>query len=210
MATLVDIVEGLTNWLNDKVCPQIQLLLPDDDHMDDSYRNKRVCPRAYPLFSPYGYDSPEYPVPGTPGIVVGVLEGTDNQKAGTRTLTVQLQLISWAPGAYESELFRVKKDPKAPLGRKYFCTDPYDHQTFERNKDGWKDSYNFLEIVLREIQKNELINGMRIKIKDGQLNYGHFRTDTGPMDLYPYWINYITFEVETGNVIPARSYQRML
>lgn len=210
MATLVDIVEGLTDWLNEKVCPQIRLLVPDDDNMDDSYRGKRVVPKAYPLFSPYGFDSPEYSIPGTPGIVVGVLEGTDDQKQGTRTLTIQLQLISWAPGAYGSELLRVRKDPNAPLGRKYYCTDPHDGQTYERTKDGWKDSYNFLELVLREIQKNELINGMRIKIKDGQLAYGHFRTDTGPMDLYPYWINYITFEIETGNIIPARSYQHML
>lgn len=210
MNGLVDIVEALTTWLNEKVCPQIELLEPDDDFMDETYVKKRVKPKAYPLFSPYGNNSPEYAIPGTPGIVVSVLEGSDNLKEGTRTLQIQLQLISWAPGAYASDLNHVIEDPKAPLGRKYYKTDPKDYQAYQRTKDGWKDSYLFLDTVLREIQRTEFVAGMRIKIKDGDLVYGHYRDDTGPIDLYPYWINYIRFELETGRIVPSDKYQDKL
>ena len=210
MTGLVDIVETLTDWLNESVCPLIELLEPDDDFMDENYTKKRVHPRAYPLFSPYGNDNPEIDIPGTPGIVVGVLSGSDDLQAKTRTLNIQLQLISWAPGAYSSDVLQVQKDPTAPLGRRYYRTDPKNGQIYDRSKDGWKDSYNFLDVVLRELQHAEFIKGMRIKLKDGELNYGHYRDDTGPVDLYPYWINFVTFDLEVGRIVPSKSYEEKL
>ncbi len=131
-------------------------------------------------------------------------------QAKTRTLNIQLQLITWAPGAYSSDVLQVKQDPTAPLGRRYYRTDPKNGQIYDRSKDGWKDSYNFLDVVLRELQHVEFIKGMRIKLKDGELNYGHYRDDTGPVDLYPYWINFITFDLEVGRIIPSKSYEEKL
>lgn len=209
MIGLVDIVQQLTDWLNENVCPSILLLEPDDDFQDESYsKAKRVHPKAYPLFTSWANRSASVNIPGAPCIVVGVLNGTDVLKDSTRTLNMQLQLISWNPGQYGTDTLKPIKDEKAPFGVRY-VTD-VDQQTYERSQDGWKDSYNFMDIVLRELEKQEFVSGTRIKLKDGSIEFGHYRDDTGPIDLYPYWINYIRFQIECGNNPLPREYADFL
>lgn len=206
---LVDLVQNLTDWLNEKVCPMIWLLNPDDDIQNEAYeKTERVHPKAYPLFTSWAASDATLNIPGTPGIVVGVLTGRDDLKKKTRTLNIQFQLISWNPGQYGSDILYPVKDKDALIGIHYETRS--NPQTYQRNQDGWKDSYLFMETVLRELEKQEFISGSRIKIKDGSIEYGHYRDDTGPVDLYPYWINFIRFELECGYDQPSRVYADFL
>lgn len=198
MKPLTDIIDDLCSWLDTNVCSRIQLLDPDDENQDSTYQTKRIKPKVYPLFTPWADSSPETILPGAPGIVVGMLEGIDDVIRQTRTLTIQLQLITFHPGLYGNDVLYVESDKTAPLGRRYYRKHD-ENQSYQRSQEGWKDSYNFLSLCLAELEKAEMISGMRIKLKDGQMNFGHYRDDTGPVDLWPYWINYIRFELEAGN-----------
>ncbi len=206
--TLVEIVETLCEWLDEKVCSQVMLLDPDDDMQSADYEGLRVHPKAYPLFNPWQSASPEVEIPGAPGIIVSVLEGHDDLKKGLRTLSLQLQLISWNPGQYGRDIWCPVEDQDSSTGKRYVRK--LNEWTYERSQSGWKDSYIFLETVLREFEKTETIHGMRIKLKENELTYGHYRDDTGPADLYPYWINYISLDVEVGLNRSSKNYQEYL
>lgn len=213
MKNLVEIIDSLCQWLEETVCPQITLLEPDDNWQWAEYEGLRVHPKVYPLFNPWP-ESEENPEEsktdrfGAPGIVVSVLEGHDNLKSGLRTLNIQLQLISWNPGQYGRDILYPIDDPSKPAGKKYIRK--LDEWTYKRSQSGWKDSYIFLETVLRELENSEFINGMRVKLKEDGLAYGHYRDETGPSDLYPYWINYIKFDLEIGLNRPSKTYQEYL
>lgn len=203
--TLVEVVDSLCQWFDEKVCSQITLLDPDDNIQSADYEGLRVHPKAYPLFTPWQNASPEVEIPGTPGIIVSVLEGHDDLKKGLRTLSIQLQLVSWNPGQYGRDTFYPVEDE---TGKRYVRKE--DEWTYERSQAGWKDSYLFLETVLKELEKTEVIEGMRIKLKEDGLAYGHYRDETGPADLWPYWINYIRFDLEVGLNAPSKNYQQYL
>ena len=206
--TLIEMVESLCRWLDEKVCSQITLLEPDDNMQSAEYEGLRVHPKAYPLFNPWQDANPEVEIPGAPGIVVSVLEGHDDLKRNLRVLSLQLQLISWNPGKYGRDILYPIEDPDTPTGARYVRK--MDEWTYERSQSGWKDSYAFLEVTLSELEKTELISGMRLKLKEDGLTYGHYRDETGPADLWPYWINYIKVDVEVGLNKPSKIYQEYL
>ena len=76
--------------------------------------------------------------------------------------------------------------------------------------DGWKDSFNFADLVLRELENTEYIGGLRLA-KETPIKFGLFTEDGNVWDYYPYWHNWISFELEAG--IPPRipaTYENLL
>ena len=55
----------------------------------------------------------------------------------------------------------------------------------------------FLDLVLDEVEKAEYIDGLRLA-KESPVKYGLFVEDGNIWDYYPYWHNWISFELETG------------
>lgn len=208
MKNLVDIIQSLCDWLEENVCSQLLLLDPENDTQDEEYEVSRIHPKAYPLFTPWQNANPELAIAGAPGIVVSLLEGIDDITKSTRTIGIQLQLVSWNPGVYGKDIYNPINDAKEIGGKSYYLQ--IDRQTFERSQEGWKESYLFLETTLKALEETELIHGMRVKMKDGQITFGHYRDDTGPIDLWPYWINYIRFDLEVVRTIRQKPYEKYL
>ena len=47
--------------------------------------------------------------------------------------------------------------------------------SYQRNMDGWRDSFNFLDLTLESLRAAEYIGGMRISMEDG-IKYGSTRS----------------------------------
>jgi hypothetical protein len=76
--TLVQSIDKVVAWLNENVCSQITLKLPDDYKNGTGYDVEFVHPAAFPLYVP-GKDRlpPSVPAP-IPSVCVQLTEGSDD------------------------------------------------------------------------------------------------------------------------------------
>lgn len=197
--TLVQSIDGVVEWLRANVCSQITLKVPDDYRNDKSYDVVTVNPAAFPLYVP-GKDRlpPSVPAP-IPSICVQMMEGSDDLIARKRQLQIRLCLACWNPGKHGGEVLHARRDASKIGGYSFYHISGEDAKTYERNMDGWRDAFNFADLVLRMIEGTEYIAGHRL-VKESGIKYGVFTEDGNIWDYYPYWHNYITFTLEAGVV----------
>lgn len=196
---LVQSIDNMVAWLSENVCSKIALKLPDDSTNDSEYGVEYVNPAAFPLYVP-GKDRlpPSVPAP-IPSVCVQLMKGSDDLPAKKRQLQLRLCLSCWNPGEHGGELFTPQENAKAVGGYSYYRATGEAAQTYARNMDGWRDSFNFLDLVLREIEGAEYIAGLRLA-KENAIEYGLFTEEGNIYDYYPYWHSWITITLEAGVV----------
>lgn len=199
---LVKQINSVVEWLAANVCSKITLKMPDDYKNDADYDVEMVHPAAFPLYVP-GKDRlpPSVPAP-IPSVCVQLMEGNDDLTKSKRSFQIRLCLACWNPGEHGGEVFQPRKNPSALGGYSYYRLTEETEQTYTRNMEGWKDSFNFADLVLRELENAEYINGLRLVKEDG-IKFGLFTEDGNIWDYYPYWHNWISFTLEAG--IPPRN-----
>lgn len=199
---LVKQINSVVEWLAANVCSKITLKMPDDYKNDADYDVEMVHPAAFPLYVP-GKDRlpPKVPAP-IPSVCVQLMEGNDDLTKSKRSFQIRLCLACWNPGEHGGEVFQPRKNPAVLGGYSYYLLSEETEQTYIRNMEGWKDSFNFADLVLRELENAEYINGLRLVKEDG-IKFGLFTEDGNIWDYYPYWHNWISFTLEAG--IPPRN-----
>lgn len=197
--TLVKSIDQVVEWLRENVCSQITLKLPDDDKNDASYGVEFVNPAAFPLYVP-GKDRlpPSVPAP-IPSVCVQLMEGEDDLLTRKRQLKVRLCLACWNPGEHGGEVFHPVENQDTTAGYSYYRATGKAAETYTRNMDGWRDSFNFADLVLRELEGVEYIAGHRL-VKESGIKFGLFTEEGNIWDYYPYWHSWITFTLEAGVV----------
>ena len=208
--TLVQSIDKVVDWLGENVCPKISLKLPDDYKNDKSYGVEFVNPAAFPLYVP-GKDRlpPSVPAP-IPSVCVQLMEGSDDLLKKQRKFQIRLCLACWNPGTHGLEVLHPRKNENALTGYSYYTAKGEAAKTYTRNMEGWRDSFNFADIVLREIEGTEYIAGHRLVKEDG-IKFGLFTEEGNIWDYYPYWHNWITFTLEAGVVVRTpKAYENLL
>lgn len=197
--TLVQSIDKVVDWLRENVCSQIYLKLPDDYKNDNSYDVDFVTPAAFPLYVP-GKDRlpPSVPAP-IPSVCVQLTEGSDDLLNRKRQLQIRLCLACWNPGEHGGEVFHPRPNAAALGGYSYYRATGEAAQTYARNMDGWRDSFNFADLVLRELENAEYIAGHRL-VKESGIKFGLFTEEGNIWDYYPYWHSWITITLEAGVV----------
>ena len=197
--TLVQSIDNVVDWLRENVRSQISLKLPDDYKNDTGYDVEFVNPAAFPLYVP-GKDRlpPSVPAP-IPSVCVQLMEGSDDLLKRNRQLQFRLCLACWNPGEYGGEILYARNAPKTDVGYSYYHQTGEAAKTYARNMDGWRDSYNFADLVLRELENTEFIVGHRL-VKESGIKFGPFTEEGNIWDYYPYWHNWISFTLEAGVV----------
>ena len=215
--TLVQSIDDVVKWLNDNVCSQITLKVPDDYRNDQSYDVEFVNPAAFPLYVP-GKDRlpPSVPAP-IPSVCVQLMEGNDDLLKKKRQFQIRLCLSCWNPGIHGSEVLRKREFPtvgtaivgKAILYPKnsknlfgnysYYKVTEETEKTYARNMEGWRDSFNFADLVLSKLEGFEYIAKHRL-VKEAGIKFGPFTEEGNIWDYYPYWHNWISFTLEAGVV----------
>lgn len=207
---LVESIDKVVAWLNENVCSQIRLKLPDDYKNDKEYAVEYVQPAAFPLYTPGKDRLPPNVRAPIPSVCVQLTEGSDDLLKRQRRLQIRLCLACWNPGEHGGEVLRPRKNEKALGGYSYYCLTGQAAQTYTRNMEGWRDSFNFADLVLREIESTEYIAGHRL-VKEQGIKFGLFTEDGNIWDYYPYWHNWITFTLEAGvTAATPESYENLL
>lgn len=214
--TLVKSIDSVVEWLNEKVCSQITLKLPDD-YKNDATDAEFVNPAAFPLYVPGKDRLPPSVLAPIPSVCVQLMEGNDDLLKSKRQLQLRLCLACWNPGVTGGEVLHprdiaiagtaivgrsvvVDTGSSNPLGaKKFYRLTGETAQTYARNMDGWRDSFNFADLVLRELESAEYIAGHRL-VKESGIKFGLFTEEGNIWDYYPYWHNWITFTLEAGVV----------
>ena len=207
---LVESIDKVVTWLNENVCSQIQLKLPDDYKNDKEYAVEYVQPAAFPLYTPGKDRLPPNVRAPIPSVCVQLTEGNDDLLKRQRRLQLRLCLACWNPGEHGGEVLHPRKHAAALGGYSYYRLTGEAAQTYTRNMEGWRDSFNFADLVLREIESAEYIAGHRL-VKEQGIKFGLFTEDGNIWDYYPYWHNWITFTLEAGvTAATPKSYENLL
>lgn len=207
---LVRTIQSVANWLTENVCEKIQLKLPDDSKNNNEYSVRTVHPAAFPLYVP-GKDRlpPEVPAP-VPSVCVQLIEGNDDLFNRNRLLNIRLVMACWNPGIHGNERYLPKENKNALGGCSYFIRNEENNQIYRKTMDGWKDSMNFQDTILTELEKSEYIAGNRI-VKEAGIKFGLFSEEGDICDYYPYWHSWITFQLSVGlSAKNPKSYEDLL
>ena len=197
--TLVQSIDDVVKWLNDNVCSQITLKVPDDYRNDQSYDVEFVNPAAFPLYVP-GKDRlpPSVPAP-IPSVCVQLMEGNDDLLKKKRQFQIRLCLSCWNPGNHGGEVLHTRENANALGGFSYYKVTGEGAKTYSRNMEGWRDSFNFADLVLSKLEGFEYIAKHRL-VKEAGIKFGPFTEEGNIWDYYPYWHNWISFTLEAGVV----------
>ena len=207
--TLVNSIDKIVEWVQDNICPQIFLKLPDDDRNDASNGVEFVNPSAFPLYVPGKDRLPPNVRAPIPSVCVQLMEGKDELLEKRRSLNIRLCIACWNPGTHGDELLHPRENVEAAYGVSYTQENKGLAQSYARNMNGWRDSFNFMDLILRELEGTEYINGLRL-VKESDIKYGLFTEDGNIWDYYPYWHSWITFTLEAGVVVKPRPYESLL
>ena len=208
--TITQSIEKVTDWLNKTVCPKIKLKLPDDCQNGKEYKVETVNPTAFAMYQPGKDKLPPGVIAPFPSVVVQLLEGSDDLIAKNGRMKLQLSFTAWNPGNHARELKRaISTTELHTAGLNVQLGTVSSEQTFERNADGWKDVWNFVECALREIENAEYMNGLRV-VKELPITYGQFQQEGQISDLYPYWGAWVILTIERGIAKTSSSYSKYL
>ena len=176
--------------------------MPADDNNAGEYEYELVTPTAFTLFTPSKDRLPPDVRAPVPSICIRLSEGEHRPREGVNKMSLILNFCTWNPGAHRQDHF-IPIDGAGMKGYNISATAEY-----KRTADGWQDVYNFIDKTLRAIESAEYIADMRVLAEDG-IKYGMTSDKDGLDDFYPYWIAWISFSVQAGN-IRARSYDEFL
>lgn len=204
--SIVNSIETVREWLDANVCPRVELKLPDDNATDASYSYKLVNPTAFSLFVP-SKDRlpPRVPAP-IPSVCVQIVEGTDNLTMSSRGIKIRLCFAAWDPGYHGRDFYIPKNDGSG----EYIQQQNEEAEAFfQKNGEGWRDAWNFVDAALRMIENAEYIGSLRVMKEDG-ITFGPVSEQDAVPDFYPYWFAWVEFSVEEILARTPKNYQHLL
>lgn len=190
---IVNDLNKIRDWLQANVCDKVQLKLPLDENAAAGYEYELVHPAAFALFTPTKDRLPPKVRAPIPSVCLRLLEG-EHVQGGTHTMQLILNFCAWNPGTHGKDIF-VPVEPGAGIkGYNQQATAEY-----QRTADGWQDVFSLIDYTLRALENAEYIADMRILSENG-IKYGMTSDKEGLDDFYPYWLGWITFSVQGGNI----------
>ena len=174
---MTKLIDDLTKWLQTEVCDKVELKKASQKG-DISYEYELVHPTAFPCFCP-PQDKTNLPI--TPSVTVQIDNATDDL---TNESAVNIALIFsvWNTGTHDNR--------------------DKEKRVFDKNYDGWRDLWHFIDKARLAIRKNFNVAGYEVK---GEINSRPLSGDNAIMGTYPYFFGEVTFTVgtiesPTGNV----------
>ena len=186
--TVVCVLDALTKWARENICPKILLKVPPDndkDAEDAGYEYQLTHPAAFTLYVPTKEKLPPGILSPMPSVCVRFVEGADNLSNSKGSIGVQLCFSAWDPGTHgQDELF---PNPDGTYRKG-------EAGTFSRNGDGWRDVWNMVDIALLEVESVTNIDGLVID-RSVPVKFGPFTEQESIPDFYPFWFAWVSFSV---------------
>ena len=188
--SIVNSIEVIKDWLTENVCQLVKLKLPDDNATDASYPYKLVNPAAFALFVPTKDRMPPKVAAPIPSVCVQLVSGSDDTIKSSRGTKIRLLFSAWDPGYHGPDIFK-------PKGNDAYIQQYNEEATtaFEKNSEGWRDAWNFVDIALRAVESVTNIGGCVID-RNTPIMFGPLTEQESIPDLYPFWFAWISFRVK--------------
>lgn len=203
--SIVNSIETVKEWLTANVCPLVKLKLPDDNATDASYPYKLVNPAAFSLFVPSKDRTPPNIAAPIPSVCVQLVKGDDDMIGSTRGIRIRLCFSAWDPGYHGPDIFTLKGNGDAYVQQ-------YNEEAFaffEKNGEGWRDAWSFVDTALRVIENAEYLGELRVVKEDG-ISFGPVTEQDAVPDFYPYWFAWAEFSVEEALTRNPKTYNHLL
>lgn len=199
--SIVNDLNKIRDWLQAEVCDKVKLKLPDEENSGDTYNYELVTPTAFVLYTPTKDRMPPNIKAPFPSVCVRLTEG-EHDNEGRNTMRLVLNFCTWNPGLHA-------KDNFVPVGGAGINGyNQVAEAEYKRTADGWADVYSFVDTALRAIENAQYIADMRVVTERG-IQYGMTSDTSGLEDYYPYWLAWISFTVQAGN-LRAKSFEQYL
>lgn len=204
--SIVNSIENTREWLDANVCPLVKLKLPDDKATDASYPYKLVNPAAFSLFVPSKDRTPPKIAAPIPSVCVQIVQGEDDLIESTRGIRIRLCFSAWDPGIHGPDIFKQKGDGSGIYVQQY---NEEASAYFEKNGEGWRDVWSFVDTALRAIENAEYIGDLRV-VKEEGITFGPFSEQDAVPDFYPFWFAWVEFSIEEALTRNPKSYNHLL
>ena len=204
--SIVNSIETVRGWLNTEVCPLVKLKLPDDNATDASYPYKLVNPAAFSLFVPSNDRTPPKVAAPIPSVCVQLAQGEYDLIEHTRGIKIRLCFSAWDPGYHGPDIYIAQGNGSGTYIQQY-NSEAADF--FQKNGEGWRDAWNFVDTALRLIENAEYIGDLRV-IKELGITFGPVAEQDAVPDFYPYWFAWAEFSVEETLTRHAKNYDHLL
>lgn len=206
--SIVNSIETVRGWLNTEVCPLVKLKLPDDNATDASYPYKLVNPAAFSLFVPSKDRTPPKVAAPIPSVCVQLAQGEDDLIEHTRGIKIRLCFSAWDPGYHGPDIYiPIPQGNGSGTYIQQYNSEAADF--FQKNGEGWRDAWNFVDTALRLIENAEYIGDLRV-IKELGITFGPVAEQDAVPDFYPYWFAWAEFSVEETLTRHAKNYDHLL
>ncbi len=203
--TITETLDSLQEWFDTNICKKVELKLPTDDQVKGTAT--LVHPATFALYVPAkDRIPPNIPAP-IPSLCIQLMDGEDKTTEHKRKLNIRLCLAAWNPGEQTGVTYRPHEDEEQFFNKKYSRGD--ENPKYTRNLDGWRDVWNFVDVIIQKLESTDIIAGLRVSKEDG-IKYGPFTEDGAIWDYYPYWHSWITLTLECGIVANVPEYTDLL
>lgn len=186
--SVVHLIDTVTKWAQINICDKIKLKQPPGEQNapdDFRYKYKLVTPAAFSMYVPTADKNPPKFQPPTPSVCVQFVAGQDELSSAGGFVDIQLCFATWDPGTHG-------KDALQPNGEGGYK--PSTDGRFEKNGDGWRDAWNFVDIALQEIGRSINIGEYTID-RNTPVKYGPLTEQEAIADFYPFWFAWIGFRL---------------
>lgn len=193
--TIVKILDTITDWTRETICSKVQLKVPPDDDTaatDAGYAYQRVHPAAFTLYVPAKDKLPPSILSPIPSVCVRIDEGADDLTSQSGSIGLQLLFSTWDPGTHGEDV--LQPNPEDNLSPTQW-SGPEADAYFRRHGDGWRDTWNMIDIALREIESVTNINGLVID-RSVPIKFGPLKEQEAIPDYYPFWFAWVSFAVK--------------
>lgn len=168
---MIELIDNLTEWLQENVCNGLKFKKPSN-RGDSGYEYELVKPTAYSCFCPPQEKSN---LPQSPSITVQIDNFSDDLP-NESVVNIALVFSVWNTGTHDN-----REEPK-----------------FEKNLDGWRDLWHFMDKARKEIREHLNIAGYELK---SAINGRSLAGESSILGTYPYFFGEITFTIGTINSI---------
>lgn len=199
--TVVNAVSLLMDWLEESVCPLVSLKVPGETEDDADYDFELAHPAVLGMYWPTSKEMLPPDVKDVqPGLLVQVVSGRESQPALERTMTVRLHLSAWSPGRHGKDVWRRKERPDLS-GFDWVRDESASYSP--GYDDGWRDVWNFLDTVVREVRNAPTFAGGARVDKGSDITFGPYDVQGSIVDLYPYWFAWVEFTLVEPTTPPV-------
>ena len=204
--SIVHLIDTLTEWAQKNVCDHILLKVPpanEEDAVDAGYDYQTAKPTAFPMFVPTSEKLPPNVKTPFPSLCVRFFNGEDTPADGDGFVDIQFVFSAWDPGTHGKDILA----PASTDGKRWSVDGSSNH--FQRNADGWRDAWNFLDIARRALQSVTEIGGYTID-RNTPIKFGPLTEQEAIADLYPFWFAWLSFRVSYSLVRNVEDFKKFL